>query len=504
MTESTRNPANQATANPAEIVALLLEPLRQLQQLLEQFRQQPITPAHFHHLEINMRIQLQMIGRVLLEQAIGQLEPDTLDQANPRINFQGETYRRRPKQPKTIYCSFGPIEYTRFRYEGVERGQTSIFPLDLQLGLEAHLATPVLAERVGRLAVDHEQSHVLAMLARDHGVCWAVKTLRKVTAALCAGMASFREEAQVHKVLDWLKQAFQSKGRHRPALTIGRDGIMVPIRKQGFKEASSATLAIYNRRGKRLGTIYLGFMPEPGQTIMTEQLTALARRVLSAWHAQQGDCPRLAYLTDGGYHPREYFQTVLRKMPDLWSRDPKQKLSWQWILDYWHVCGYVNKLATALFGENGKAWKWFATMRRWLRDRRGGITNILRSATQYLALGQRSKAREEAFWTAYRFLRKNSRWMQYADYRRHGLPIGSGITEAACKTVFTQRLKRSGMSWENVSGQRIVTLRVLHLSGVWKEAHANYINTMDIPKGGSCKPSAGKISKKAAKHQGEV
>ena len=499
MTESTRNASNHATANRADIVVFLQDSLLQLQRLVEQFLQQPITPVNFHHLEISIRLQLQLIGRGLLQYTLGQLEPATVEEASPRITFQGDTYRRRPKQPKTIYSSFGPLEYSRFRYEGCERGQKSIFPLDLQLGLEAHLATPVLAERVGRLVVDHEQSQVLNMLARDHGVCWATPTLRKVTAAISNGMASFREEAQVHKVLGWLKQAFASKGRYRPVLTVGRDGIMVPIRNQGFKEASSATLAVYNRRRKRLGTVYLGFMPEPGQTTMTEQLTALVKRVLSEWHAQQGACPRLAYVTDGGHHPREYFKTVLRKMPDLWSRDPKQKLAWQWILDYWHVCGYVSKLATALFGETGKAHKWFATMRRWLRDRRGGIANILRSATQHLALvGKRTKAQEEVFEEAYRFLRKNSRWMQYADYRRAGLPIGSGITEAACKTVFTQRLKRSGMSWHNVSGQRIVNLRVLHLSGVWQEAHANYLNTMEFPKEGSGKRSAAKTSQKAA------
>ena len=27
-------------------------------------------------------------------------------------------------------------------------------------------------------------------------------------------------------------------------------------------------------------------------------------------------------------------------------------------------------------------------------------------------------------------------------------PIGSGVTEAACKTIFTQRFKRSGMKWK--------------------------------------------------------
>ena len=88
--------------------------------------------------------------------------------------------------------------------------------------------------------------------------------------------------------------------------------------------------------------------------------------------------------------------------------------------------------------------------------------------------------------------------MQYADYRRQGLPIGSGVTEAACKTVFTQRLKRSGMSWEKKSGQVIVDLRVLHLSGIWRQAHAHYLRSQTIPIGASCTPLSGKTSKKAA------
>ncbi len=49
--------------------------------------------------------------------------------------------------------------------------------------------------------------------------------------------------------------------------------------------------------------------------------------------------------------------------------------------------------------------------------------------------------------------------------------MGSGVTEAACKTVFTQRLKQSGRGWEIAGGQGIVDLRVVWLSGLGDEVH---------------------------------
>ncbi len=37
--------------------------------------------------------------------------------------------------------------------------------------------------------------------------------------------------------------------------------------------------------------------------------------------------------------------------------------------------------------------------------------------------------------------------MQYASWKEQGLPIGSGLVEAACKTLVTQRLKLSGIAY---------------------------------------------------------
>ena len=92
-----------------------------------------------------------------------------------------------------------------------------------------------------------------------------------------------------------------------------------------------------------------------------------------------------------------------------------------------------------------------------------------------------TKAQKTEFWKAYRYLRRHRRLMDYQGYRRRGLPIGSGVTEAACKTVFTQRFKRSGMRWHRDTGQVILDLRVIHLSGIWDQAFAADLAARELP-----------------------
>ena len=75
-----------------------------------------------------------------------------------------------------------------------------------------------------------------------------------------------------------------------------------------YREASTATVSVLDRNGRKLGTMYLGQMPEPGQKTLSEQLTALIDAVLTQW---QGPLPRLEYVTDGGHHPTDYFEKVL-------------------------------------------------------------------------------------------------------------------------------------------------------------------------------------------------
>ncbi len=87
---------------------------------------------------------------------------------------------------------------------------------------------------------------------------------------------------------------------------------------------------------------------------------------------------------------------------------------------------------------------------------------------------------------AYKYLQVRRQHLRYAEYRRLGLPIGSGVTEAACKTVYTQRLKLSGMRWKKAGAQTILTLRIILLSGVWEQVYermltANYEVQVRVP-----------------------
>jgi len=51
--------------------------------------------------------------------------------------------------------------------------------------------------------------------------------------------------------------------------------------------------------------------------------------------------------------------------------------------------------------------------------------------------------------------------MNYADYLEKGYPIGSAVTEAACKVVVKQRLAAAGMKWKTDNIQYMLLLRGL-------------------------------------------
>ena len=450
----------------------------QVATLTARFLTAPLTPAATLDFENDLRRLLDECGRLVLQTVFNHIEPESPSDAPKHLERDRQDYCRKNQKSATrggIATLFGPIHLQRCLYEPLQRArqddQRSFAPLELCLGLVANNATPALAERVGRLASQQTQQELLDLLQRDHHVHWSVKVLRQVTAAVSAGIAPYLRKVQQRALLDWLAQAYQSRGRRRVVLGVGRDGIMLPIRyEEHYKEGGVATLSVYDRRGRRVGTLYLGEMPEAKQVTLSAELTALVQGVLASW---EGPLPRLVYLTDAGYHQTAYFKEVLSRMEN--PQRPGQRLEWLWIVDYYHAASYVTRLAQVLFREEKTRQAWARRMRRLLRDEDRGVIRVLHSAAQYYGRKSWSKTEAKEYGEAYNYLLTHSKEMKYSAYKRMGLPIGSGVTEAGCKVVFTQRFKQSGMTWSLEGGEVILRLRLAELSGVWDQVYREYL-----------------------------
>jgi hypothetical protein len=457
------------------LVVQLSGPLAQGVRLLDQLFHDALTPRTMAAFERQLHALLREAGRRIMAWVLTHLEPENDAEAPSRLQFEGQLYRRRRTYRSTVATLFGTVQVWRRLYEPLEHKGHSLHPLELRLGLEAGIATPALAERVGQWAADHTQRQVLEMLEKDHTVHWSCTSLRKVLSSLRAGMTKHRHVSQVEQVMNWLAQAHVSQGRYRPTLAVGRDGVFVPLCHKVWQEGATATVSVLDRRGKRLGTVYLGQMPEPGQGTLTTQLNALLHDLLSQVDSQG---LRLVYVTDDGYHPSDYYHNVLQKMPD--PRRPWRYLEWIRIIDYYHACQYVQQLADVIFGPGAESQQWAKRMRAQLKTRTHGVTRVLQSAAA-LRHKRGLWGQAKVYAQAYAYLHKRRQWMCYQSYRRQHLPIGSGITEAACKIVFTQRLKRSGMAWTREGGQVILDLRVIWLSGVWDAVHQRYLASKPLP-----------------------
>ena len=254
-----------------ELLLELCVILLSIARLTRRFRRGEISPITMFQFERELQDLLRELGRRIVQWTINGVEPKERSEMPGQLRWDGDYYRRHPKSPlRNLNCLFGPIKLLRYCYQPLETCGPCLFPLQIQLGIVAGVATPALADQVARGAADLTQRQLLDQL-RSHRVVWGVGTVRKVTHAMAEMLSVHRQEAQVQQVLDWLKQATESKGPRRSTISVGRDGVMIPIVKQSkYKEACTATLSVLDRRGRRIGTVYLGQMPEPHQTTLDD------------------------------------------------------------------------------------------------------------------------------------------------------------------------------------------------------------------------------------------
>jgi hypothetical protein len=464
------------TVSRLMVASLMVEIFEELESIVERqasllkqrtwaFVSGEATPDAAYRLEEDLEGICREMNRLLTEFAYNKMEPDAPDSLPKHIWFEGGFYRRLNHKTRNQHVAtrFGKVTLWRFPYRDDHTGDGCVFPVEAQLGL-VEGATPALADRAARYMAEAgaTQRLVLERLKHDHGVCWGTETLRNFTQIQADRMDSFRHAMQVARVLELLEAAANSSGKRKPVLAVGRDGITLGNANHGSWEvATAATISVFDRNGKRRGTVYLGYPPELGQGTMSEQLTRLIKEILQHWNRS---LPRLCYVTDAGESETRYYRTVLRRM--LHPRTG-QRLEWRWVVDYYHAAQRITAMAEVLFGRGTKEGQSWARRMRKLLLKVNGPSRVLHSAGAIKGVLTLNDAEKADFYRAYNYIRRRIRFMNYYEFRRLNLPIGSGVTEAACKTLFTARLKLSGMRWKKPGAAAVLKLRVILLSGIW-------------------------------------
>jgi hypothetical protein len=488
---------NEATASSSTLDEALAPARQRIQELVERFRRGSVSPVTTAQFEKDLQQALREEGRIVVEWTYNHLEPADVKALPPEVRFEDSSYRRLARKTRQeVSTLFGAISLQRLGYRAAPaEGEPVLFPLCRTLGV-VQGTTPALLECVARYQAESgaTQQRTLTRLRQEHGVAMGVKRLRQLIGFVAEAMEEHRAEAQAEQLLGWLKQADASSGRHRPVLSVGRDGITLGVRIKGcsiYEVATTGTLTVHDRRGRRLGTVYLAQTPEPGQGTMSKQLTQLLQEVLGRW---QGSVPRLCYVTDAGDSETSYYKKDLRRL-----RHPQtgQRLEWFWVVDYYHASERLWTMAEALFGVGKQSWGWARKMQKLLL-KPGGVGRVLHSAAALRSRRALTGKRLAEFKRAYKYLQARREHLRYADYRRLGMPIGSGVTEAACKTVYTQRLKLSGMRWHKEGAQKILQLRVILLSGVWSQVHERTLQSYSEVKVGTPDQLAKPTVQKAA------
>lgn len=391
------------------------------------------------------------------------------------IVIAGQEYRRvLDKEPKTYRSSSGPVPVGRnlFKPKG---GGKCICPLELRAGIVGGWCTPLLARQVGFL-MGHMTSKATTEVFGEFGVDGpSQSSCDRLPKILSTAWEKHRES--------WEEElrSGETVAGESTLVAVSLDGVMVPDKEgqrkvkaereaakkkgldkkptgpAGYREVGCGTVSLYapsDKRPQRLDTIRYGRAPEKKKKTLTEQLSAELDSILGA----RPDL-RLVALADGAEENWRYFDGP------RWDKAMK-------IVDCGHASEHLRNAMSAFYGKDsvrGRAE--YERLRVILKDEQGGVDEVI-AALRGLErkLPKRvSKTRREELRKERKYFTNQRERMDYAYYQKLGLPIGSGVVEAACKTLAAQRLKLSGMSWGD-GKQGILTIRSLQQSDRWERA----------------------------------
>lgn len=432
--------------------------------------------------------KLNEVGTLATGELLKQFDTD----GSP-LAIGGERFTSKGLFTKNYQTPYGDVEVQRHLYQTSKGGET-FCPLEREARIIL-TSTPRLASQISHKMASTTAAGVIDDLMVNHH-----RTLSKnVVQRLCDAVSSVveaKEESWSYQVPDIQETEIKSIG-------IGLDGTCMLMCEGAYRQAMVGTIALYDTDGERQHTTYIAAAPEYGKEAFKARLTREIERIKILYPEA-----RRIGIADGAHENWLFLEHHTHDQ----------------ILDFYHATEYLSKVATCLFSEAIERKSWLNDRCHELKHTSGAAGVILsemeRFKTAILAkepvawslsnaqkikgivsnqLLEKAKARArteppenasktnkeklESLAAGITYFTNNigkSR-MNYAEHVALNHVIGSGVTEAACKTIVKQRLCQSGMRWKDKGAKGILSLRALvKSSGRWGQFW-NKVNQWGFP-----------------------
>jgi len=235
-------------------------------------------------------------------------------------------------------------------------------------------------------------------------------------------------------------------------VVVSLDGAYVLMRDDGYREAMVGNISLYDVSGERLHTVYVGETPEYGKGAFFKRLEKEIVTVKKHY-------PDALYLgiADGAKNNWPFLeQHTSRQLPD-----------------FFHVTEYLANVSYAAYpGKTDKPKRtlWLDERCKQLKREPDAVEALISDREKLAQKNSLTKTVKEDLQAALTYFKNHRQMMDYATHIEKNLPIGSGVTEAACKTLVKQRLCGSGMRWKDKGAKVILSLRALvQTKGRWQQ-----------------------------------
>jgi len=373
-----------------------------------------------------------------------------LDRDGSAIELGGKTWRTKGQQEKTYQTPYGEVVVARHVYQSAGGGKTYC-PMERNARIIV-TSTPMFAKQISSKMANGVAREVKRDLRENHGREVALSYIQNLSEAV-GSIVQAKEEGENYEPPE-IAVKIESVG-------IGLDGTCMLMCENGWREAMVGTISLYNGEGERQHTIYLGATPEYGRKRFLERL----EREISQTKARY---PKATYvgIADGAESNWKFLNEHTEEQ----------------ILDFYHASGYLGILAEVLHPKQiAEQEQWLKTSCHQLKHELGSAENLYKQMVKAIGEKELTETVKEKLQASITYFRNHLTQMDYAQFRQKDYPIGSGVTEAACKTLVKQRLCCSGMRWKEKGASIILSLRALVLTSTRWEQFWNKLNQYGFP-----------------------